>query len=34
MGALGAFKPGDKVTVKWLRGETPMQADAVLKARQ
>jgi len=34
MGALGAFKPGDKVTVKWLRGESPMQAEAVLKARQ
>ncbi|MBK8726696.1 MAG: M28 family peptidase [Holophagaceae bacterium] len=33
MAALGAFKPGDKVVVKWLRGETPMQAEAVLKGR-
>jgi S1-C subfamily serine protease len=34
MGALGAFKPGDKITVKWLRGEASMQAEAVLRARQ
>jgi hypothetical protein len=33
MAALGAFKPGDKVLVKWLRGETILQAEAVLKGR-
>jgi len=33
MGALGAFKPGDKVVVRWLRGEQPMQAEATLRGR-
>lgn len=33
MAALGAFKPGDKVLVRWLRGEAAMQAEAVLKGR-
>lgn len=33
MQALGKYKGGDKVTVKWLRGDTPMQAEAVLKGR-
>ncbi len=33
MGALGAFKPGDKVVIQWLRGDQPMQAEATLKGR-
>ena len=33
MAALGAFKPGDTVVVKWLRGEATLQAEAVLKGR-
>ena len=33
MGALGAFKPGDKVIIQWLRGDKLMQAEAVLKGR-
>ena len=33
MGALGTFKPGDKVVVQWLRGDQPMQAEATLKGR-
>lgn len=33
MAALGAFKPGDKVLVKWLRGDAPLEAEAVLKGR-
>jgi len=33
MAALGAFKPGDTVLVKWLRGEATLQAEAVLKGR-
>lgn len=33
MTALGAFQPGDKVLVRWLRGDAPMQAEAVLKGR-
>lgn len=33
MAALGAFKPGEKVIVRWLRGDAPMQAEAVLKGR-
>jgi hypothetical protein len=31
--ALSAFKPGDLVRVKWLRGDIPMEADATLKGR-
>ena len=34
MGALGAFKAGDKVVIQWLRGDQPMQAEATLKGRQ
>jgi hypothetical protein len=34
MGALGAFKAGDKVVIQWLRGDQPMQAEAALKGRQ
>lgn len=34
MGALGAYKPGDVVVVKWLRKGQPMQATATLKGRQ
>jgi hypothetical protein len=33
MGALGAFKPGDKAVIQWLRGEQAMQAEATLKGR-
>jgi len=33
MGALGAFKPGDKAVIQWLRGEQVMQAEATLKGR-
>lgn len=33
MEALGRYKGGDKVTVKWLRGDKEMQAEAVLKGR-
>ena len=33
MGVLGAFKPGDKVIIQWLRGDQLMQAEAVLKGR-
>ena len=33
MGALGTFKPGDKVLIKWLREDKPMQAEATLKGR-
>lgn len=32
-GALSAHKPGDKVKVQWLRGETPMEGEATLKGR-
>jgi len=31
--ALSAFKPGDKVRVKWLRGEATQEAEATLKGR-
>lgn len=31
--ALSGHKPGDKVKVQWLRGETPMEGEATLKAR-
>jgi len=33
MGALGAYKPGDKVVVKWLRDGAAMEAEAQLKGR-
>ncbi|MBI1752079.1 MAG: M20/M25/M40 family metallo-hydrolase [Acidobacteria bacterium] len=33
MGALGAYKPGDKVVVQWLRGDRLMKAEATLKGR-
>ena len=33
MGALGAFKAGDKAVIQWLRGDTLMKAEAVLKGR-
>jgi hypothetical protein len=33
MGVLSAFKPGDKVLVRWLRGDQPMEAEAILKGR-
>lgn len=33
MQALGKYKGGDKVTVKWLRGDKEMQGEAVLKGR-
>jgi len=33
MGALGAYKPGDKAVIQWLRGEQVMQAEATLKGR-
>ncbi len=33
MGALGAFKPGDKAVIQWLRGEERMSAEATLKGR-
>lgn len=31
--ALSAFKPGDRVKVQWLRGEEPMEGEAILKGR-
>jgi S1-C subfamily serine protease len=34
MGALGAFKPGDKALIQWLRGDQLMKAEATLKGRQ
>ena len=34
MGALGAFKPGDKAVIQWLRGDQLMKAEATLKGRQ
>lgn len=34
MGALGAFKPGDKAMIQWLRGDELMKAEATLKGRQ
>lgn len=34
MGALSAFKPGDKAVIQWLRGEQVMTAEATLKGRQ
>lgn len=34
MGALGAFKPGDKVIIHWLRGDQALQAEATLRGRQ
>jgi hypothetical protein len=34
MGALGAFKPGDKAVIQWLRGDQVMKAEATLKGRQ
>ncbi|HJW73878.1 MAG TPA: M28 family peptidase [Geothrix sp.] len=33
MGALGAYKPGDKALIQWLREGKPMQAEATLKGR-
>jgi len=33
MQALGKYKPGDKVVVKWLRDDKEMQAEALLKGR-
>ncbi|GLH71814.1 hypothetical protein GETHLI_03160 [Geothrix limicola] len=33
MGALGAFKPGDKAVIQWLRGDALMKAEAILKGR-
>jgi hypothetical protein len=33
MGALGAFKPGDKVVIRWQRGDQPMHAEATLRGR-
>jgi len=33
MGALGAFKPGDKAVIQWLRGDQLMKAEATLKGR-
>jgi hypothetical protein len=33
MEALGKYKAGDKVTVKWLRGDAEMQVETVLKGR-
>lgn len=33
MGALGAFKPGDKVIIHWLRGDQALQAEATLRGR-
>jgi S1-C subfamily serine protease len=33
MGALGAFKPGDKAEITWLRGDQVMKAVATLKGR-
>lgn len=33
MQALGKYKPGDKVVVKWLREDKEMQAEAQLKGR-
>ena len=34
MGELGAFKPGDKAMIQWLRGDELMKAEATLKGRQ
>jgi len=34
MGALGAYKPGDKAIIQWLRGDQLMKAEATLKGRQ
>lgn len=31
--ALSALKPGDRVQVKWIRGEEPMEGEVVLKGR-
>ncbi len=33
MGALGAFKPGDKAVIQWLRGDQVLRAEATLKGR-
>ncbi len=33
MGALGAYKPGDKAVIQWLRGDRLMKAEATLKGR-
>jgi hypothetical protein len=33
MGALGAYKPGDKAVIQWLRGDQAMKAEATLKGR-
>ncbi|HJV21773.1 MAG TPA: M28 family peptidase [Holophagaceae bacterium] len=33
MAALGAFNPGDKVVIQWLRDGKPMEATATLKGR-
>ncbi len=33
MGALGAYKPGDKAVIQWLRGDQVMKAEATLKGR-
>lgn len=33
MGALGAYKPGDKAEIQWLRGDQVMKATATLKGR-
>ncbi len=34
MGALGAYKPGDKAVIQWLRGDQVMQAEATLRGRE
>ena len=34
MGALGAFNPGDKAVVQWLRADQVMKAEATLRGRQ
>ena len=31
--AIGSYKPGDKVTLKWRRGEKVMTAEVTLTAR-
>jgi len=33
MAALGAFKPGDKALIQWLRGDQTLEAEATLKGR-
>jgi hypothetical protein len=34
MEALGKYRAGDKVTIKWLRGDKEMQVETVLKGRE